>query len=902
MNKCKITQNLIDQSIDTDLKHHTEIQEHIDTCQACLTYLKTAQNIDQQLTQMTELDAPDQLVDSTLASILSMQDNTQDTDAIEALEKKQSSKTSSVLKPQWANALAASFMLVSLIALFPYNSISEYRLFSSSEQPTNQAPISKDSGQKKKKIKPNLEYLNPSNESHGVDLIKLETGDSYDAGYRSAQNAPVPYIVDEPFDSSPFSLKEEIMKVDDESLTLEKHTREHIAQAFERSNRQSMGAEFKSKKPEPSTYKSEVASSSLHRIIKPNDKTETEEIDAITVTDSNIRGVDIKEAEKRSDNNQSSFVNKNSVTKDDQFKDKSVMVTENNASQISDYDSSSAVPQRREQSPEQSETLILGNSTVQSDFPLGQQYPQKSTEPNTAQKYLAELQSLAKVTYQQATGYWQNTYVPGDSHMRLIHSQLLQGSTQGQLIHDAIKANIQPFDKPRDSAMAMYLSSDHASLENDKPQRMRLQVGLQASDKKNGHRSPLNIGIVLNLDESPGNPTEQIKKVEALLTSLAKSKQTTDNITLTLTGSNGRRLIDASDFRYGSVQVALKTMKDRTRSTNAQLSITNAIHDAYKDIFKYDDNKNNLGSSMILYISDTTLGNHYHSLKQYANQYALDGVTFSTISLTPENQTTLNKLAMVGQGHARIMQTIDDAKRIINEELFASSRAVARALRLSIKLAKGVKLINVINSKNLDDQQTQMVRKAEQSIDQKISQDLGIASDRGQDEQGIQIVIPAFYAGDTHVILLDVVAANAGPIADVSLRYKDLLYLNNATSHKQLNISNQPQPLGPLQYNVRKNLLAQHFSQQITNAVEALKKQDKDTAIELLMTLQDLYTSMQSEIPQWNNDHEILKDKNLLKKYIQLLQSVSLHDAQQVSFLIDSLQYISWRKSTSTPM
>jgi hypothetical protein len=39
----------------------------------------------------------------------------------------------------------------------------------------------------------------------------------------------------------------------------------------------------------------------------------------------------------------------------------------------------------------------------------------------------------------------------------------------------------------------------------------------------------------------------------------------------------------------------------------------------------------------------------------------------------------------------------------------------------------------------------------------------------------MQIVIPSFFTGDSHVILLDVVVAGPGPVADVTLRYKDLV-------------------------------------------------------------------------------------------------------------------------------
>ena len=41
---------------------------------------------------------------------------------------------------------------------------------------------------------------------------------------------------------------------------------------------------------------------------------------------------------------------------------------------------------------------------------------------------------------------------------------------------------------------------------------------------------------------------------------------------------------------------------------------------------------------------------------------------------------------------------------------------------------------------------------------------IGIETDRGLDEEGIQVVIPSYYADDAHVVLLDVVVPGPGPV------------------------------------------------------------------------------------------------------------------------------------------
>jgi hypothetical protein len=65
---------------------------------------------------------------------------------------------------------------------------------------------------------------------------------------------------------------------------------------------------------------------------------------------------------------------------------------------------------------------------------------------------------------------------------------------------------------------------------------------------------------------------------------------------------------------------------------------------------------------------------------------------------------------------------------------------VARAVRLRIRLAPGVQLVSVLGARRLDELHAEQVRTAEQRIDQRVSRALGIAADRGEDEEG-------FYGG-----------------------------------------------------------------------------------------------------------------------------------------------------------
>lgn len=927
MNKCTQIQNQIDQILDFDKHEYEAVKDHTKTCEECNGYLLAAQQVSQDLQFMT--DADDSLVDSTLASILSLQENSE----LDIQDNQQGTtpqnKRTYWLKPQWANALAASFMFISLIALFPYNSISNFGLAPTSLETTNEQITVGYSSAKKdhRKERPEDKFVSPYDEEFSVDLIEIE---------------PEEIIVKQRRIPRKPSLKLQKQAPEPPKMSVHDTAEQH--------SNKTGNFQITHNMPTPHSQIQDLSNIDLglnqpvsvdgslrHKVsLLSDEQDDQEKLDKLTVTGSRIKRTDLEnpspvisvtreELRQHTGKGQNDNIAVASdkpasieefkteldrVDTDGAFSDTN-LIHDGKSGILSNYAKSFKHTNSRSQIPVGDDLVVL-EETPKSEKPGRKAKASilkakgniigNSITNAEAQNYLTQLQSLENLTFKNSSGYWANTYLPGDSQMRLIHSKLLQDKTQGQDVLDSISANIQPFDAPTHSAMDIYLSSDRAVLNNQQPTRMRLQVGLQASQRKGGHRSAMNIGLVY--DSQASDKATQVKKLKALLSALLKSKQAGDKISLTVTGtnnsSNGGLLINSNQFRHGPIQVALNKLLKADESKS--ISLLQALQTATEHTKGTDNPSASLGSSLLILISDKNINNELSAIKTLVHNNALNGLPMSTVSLDAVNQSQLGQLALAGQGHARILQSQADAKRIIDQELLVSSRAVARALRLKIRLAKGVKLINVIDSYNLNEKQAQRVRDAEQSLDQRLSKNLGITADRGEDEEGIQIVIPSFYAGDTHVILLDVVVTNTGPVADVTLKYKDLLYLNNAVTRKQLSLNSNPKELGPLNYNVIKNILAKKFSNDIQGASQLLENGNKNQALETLIKLQRLYQSMRVQFPNWNDDAEIFNDEKLLKKYIKLLQSLSLNQSQQMAFVIDCLQYISWRKSTTTPM
>jgi len=182
------------------------------------------------------------------------------------------------------------------------------------------------------------------------------------------------------------------------------------------------------------------------------------------------------------------------------------------------------------------------------------------------------------------------------------------------------------------------------------------------------------------------------------------------------------------------------------------------------------------------------------------------------------------------------------------------------------------------------------VREAEQSIDLRMASELGIQADRGEDEDGIQIVIPSFYAGGAHAILLDVVARKAGPIADVTLRYKDLIYQRNGVARANLNLGGESRTPGPLERNVLMNVLAVRISSALKSAGRALEDDRVDDAARILAEQRARLVQMRASEPAFQSDAELRADLDLLDEYLSLLGSEAVGLERPRRYLANSLQ------------
>ena len=517
---------------------------------------------------------------------------------------------------------------------------------------------------------------------------------------------------------------------------------------------------------------------------------------------------------------------------------------------------------------------------------------------DAARSFLADISRLDDLAFQPASGYWRNTYVPGDPDMRLLGARLATWDRRALGARAGLERGVRPIlqllDPPRGAALALELHADTGAVTG--PTRLRLQVGLQGAARQGGHRPAMSVALVLDLRQHLD--AGSARQFRALASALERARQPGDRFSLVVAGPAGGVAVRPESFRHGPLKVALAGLLGEPRSEEAgAISLIEAVKLAGEALRAEATGAAVLGANVVLLATARPLGVEWEPLETLAHANALGGILTSVVAVGDAVALArLDRLVAAGQGNRRLLRRAEEAEALIARELHAASRVVARAVRLRIRLAPGVELIDVLGSRRLDEVRATRVREAESSIDRRLARDLGIAADRGEDEEGIQIVIPNFQAGDAHVILLDVVVPGPGQVADVTARYKDVVQLRNGVAHAHLSLPKGERAMGVAERNVLKNLLAFEMARRARGLSGLLAAERDGEAAALAGEFAGLLAGLRREVPGWADDPELAADGAFLAEYRALIASRALADPTTRRMIADSLRYAAFAK------
>ncbi len=400
-------------------------------------------------------------------------------------------------------------------------------------------------------------------------------------------------------------------------------------------------------------------------------------------------------------------------------------------------------------------------------------------------------------TFMPRVCYFENTYLGGSAAHE--HTRRRMAETFGQQPFSELYLPQQAFDPPGGAGLALSATLDRRHL--DKPGRVFLQIGLQGSKRYGWRRPPLD--LVLVIDQPAANTRANLRKA---VLALASKLGPQDRLGVLLVAP-GRpvSLAEVGDARARRLSMERSIAKIPRPAAASPADLRAAMLEAGDMLRSAAGEEARVpGTQTVVLLSRGQDAQRVEHARQAAHRLTVQGAVTSVIEL--EGRGVWWPVANAGHGndHRATTETIAQA---VEAELDSLSRVIARLLRINVRLANHVEGVRVIGSRVLGQREVKQVKAREEATDHNLSKTLGVEADRGEDDDGIQTVIPYFYGGDSHVILVELWVDKPGAVAEISLKYKDMVELGNATARTSVHLGARPRPLTRAHELVRKNLL-----------------------------------------------------------------------------------------------
>ncbi len=386
-------------------------------------------------------------------------------------------------------------------------------------------------------------------------------------------------------------------------------------------------------------------------------------------------------------------------------------------------------------------------------------------------------------------GYFENTYLGGSAayleRLRRL-DQALAGHGQP---HRLALADSQGFDSPARSGLAVKARLDRRTF--DKPGRVFLEVGLRGSDRHGWRKPPLETVLVV---------APQVVGTAAMheaIASLLRVLGAEDRLAVVLALPNGQASVLAELGRPKSLLGPLTRSVDHVTIAPApsEAGLLTAVDRARQLLNAASEHRTTLPGtqSVILLVGEGTAVARQVAARAHA--MTVDGIVTSVALATPSAAGRAGWWNVAESGYGNMNDAaVGQVEAAMRAEIESQARVVARLVRLNIKLGPGVEAIRILGSQLLDDAEKKRVKAREVATDTNLSRTLGIKADRGDDDDGLQVVVPYFYGGDTHSIVLELWVDKPGRVADVTVRYKDMVGLGNQTESVAVDFRSVPRP------------------------------------------------------------------------------------------------------------
>ena len=423
--------------------------------------------------------------------------------------------------------------------------------------------------------------------------------------------------------------------------------------------------------------------------------------------------------------------------------------------------------------------------------------------------FFASLDSTRPTSFLPRVCYFENTYLGGNAaylqRLRRLDAEFPQ--ERRPYVHAHLAP--QPLDAPPSAGIALSASLSHRWLKTQG--RIFMQIGLRGSNRYGWRRPPLD--IVLVLDHAA--LTSKAAATRLVTAVFRKRLDHRDRLGVVTVGPRPRTLAPLAPQRAHRLTLD-RLLESQTAPTGLRdAALGEAMRHAGALLKAGSEQQSRIpGTQTVVVLT----GPRAHAVSVGAAAAAHDlteqGMVTSVIEiLAPGAESSGAWWSVVANGHGNYHHaSADKIAPAVHAELDTLSRVVARLLRLNIRLGRNAHAIRVLGSRVLTRHEVREVKAREVATDRNLSRSLGVKADRGDDDDGIQTVIPYFYGGDEHVILVELWIDKPEAVADITLRYKDMVKLGNATARTSVRLHNTPSPETLQHLAVRRNVRGFHLA------------------------------------------------------------------------------------------
>ncbi len=477
--------------------------------------------------------------------------------------------------------------------------------------------------------------------------------------------------------------------------------------------------------------------------------------------------------------------------------------------------------------------------------------------------------------------YIASTYVGGTGEKERLEKLIDEGvMVDGKRVRlEAFTRSYhQTFPLPTRTALSVTADTERSRVLRDGGHTF-LQVGIQAIEGEAPRRPPLNIALVIDRSGSMGDE-QKLENAKAAAEQLVDRLRPTDTFAVIAFDDQAQVLLPSEPVGHSRGVKARIAALAPGGGTNIYEGLTLGYREARKHAAPEV-------MSRVILLSDgqVTAGvNDPRAFDRLVSVNADQDIQTTSIGLGMEfNEDLMLAIARQGRGSYHFIRSGDDTQRVFAKELEDLTHVVAKAVKLRIRLADGVGLVRVLGAAQLDADQTRQVKAQEKRIDRHVYEELGIAANRQQDrdEPGIKLLIPAFYRGDSHVVMLEVAVPpgqGARPVADVYLKYKDLVTMANREARATAAITytdSRPEMVASVNRGVKKNLLGFQTGEALQEAA-ALMQQGR--AADAVRRIDDRMVVLGVAAKEWQ-DRDLDRDGRLLDRYKTVLAQVARNPA-----------------------